>query len=139
MDATAGPRLANTSPDVAAFRSENAATSGEVLANLRPIVVSIELGLKPSAFAYLAETRRGGHDECEWYDNLQSSGSPRDKHLGRCRILGDSNILAPMGMPGLNIGVIVRDMDRNAFVLDAPGMALLLKRLRSKLINARMT
>ena len=48
------------SPDVAAFRSENAATSGEVLANLKPVVVSIELGLKPPAFAYLAETSSGG-------------------------------------------------------------------------------
>ena len=38
----------------------------------------------------------------------------------------------PWSMPGLHRGVIVRPMDRNAFVPDAPLMALLLKRLRNQ-------
>ena len=38
-----------------------------------------------------------------------------------------------LGMPGLDIGVIVRTMDRNPFMLDAPLMAVLVKRLRNKL------
>ncbi len=38
----------------------------------------------------------------------------------------------PWGMPGLHRGVLARAMDRNAFVLDAPRMALLLKRLRNQ-------
>ena len=36
----------------------------------------------------------------------------------------------PWGMPGLDRGVIVRTMDRNPFMLDAPRMAVLVKRLR---------
>ncbi len=36
----------------------------------------------------------------------------------------------PWGMPGLDRGVIVRTMDRNPFRLDAPRMAVLVKRLR---------
>ena len=38
----------------------------------------------------------------------------------------------PWGMPGLHRGVLVRAMDRNAFVLDAPLMALSIKRLRNQ-------
>ena len=60
------------------------------------------------------------------------AGHPAISILVGVEFLAIQTFSLQLGMPGLNIGVIVRTMDRNAFVLDAPRMALLVKRLRNQ-------
>ena len=101
------------SPDVAAFSERDAATSGEVLANLRPVGEAT-----------------GNANGMIFFN---PAGHPAISILVGGEFLAIQTFSLPWGMPGLHRGVIVRTMDRNPLRLDAPRMAVLAKRLRHQL------